>query len=609
MRLHLTLATLTVLLLLITLHTDSKHRFTFAQVDKIAQQRAQQKYAPLPNLLPPQLKNLNPQQEAEINWKDTYRLWRTKGLPFQVDFYHLSRAFPSGPRINTVDRKGAHPLAYSPGFFNFGNLAINPPLPATLPYAGFYLRYPIPTATEKTPNVLNGFFSVLGGNYFRVLAQDQVYGLSGRAVAVNTGIEGKPEEFPQFTDWWLHEPEPNATQLTLDAVLDSPSLTGAYEFKLRPGSVTSVDVHAVLYFRQAVARLGIAPFSSMYLYGENARNHFGDNVHPEIHDSDGVIINNSKGEWLWRPLQQATLLQLYNFADENPKGFGIVQRDRDFQHYQDLDALYNVRPSAWVTPHGDWGKGAIQVTQLVTNNTNTDNVVVFWRPDQQPKAGDRLELNYTIDFYMNNANRPPLAYASSTFINDPAPPPAPAPSISPALAAIVPVSSSARTPAPAPPKKRSPADTVPVQFLVDFVGDGIEDIPANSPPDIDLWSGPPGTVIRESKVEKNGYDNSWRVTFTMIPFKHHIPTEMKLRLFAHNTVKQIGDEIAQIHAQIDQDEKLLARGPMPPAKNGKPQPAAELRNLTKKILPQKENARQDAESRPISETWTYTWHQ
>ena len=399
-------------------------------------------------------------------------------------------------------------------------------------------------------------------------------------------------------------------------MLDSPSVAGAYEFKLSPGSVSSVDVHAVLYFRQAVTRLGLAPFSSMYLYGENGGNHFGFNV-PEIHDSDGVSINNGKGEWLWRPLQQATLLQLYNFADENPRGFGLIQRDRDFQHYQDLDARYNVRPSAWVTPHGDWGRGTIQLTQLVTNNTNTDNVVLFWRPDQQPKAGDRLELNYTIDFYMNDANRPPLAYARATFVNNPAPPPPsapPAPSGPPPpnLAAGVPVTSAAKStppPPPAPPKKPAASGTTPVQFLVDFVGDGIENIPGNNPPDVDIWSMPTGTVVRESKVEKNGYDNSWRVSFTIIPFKHHVPTELKLRLFAHDTVKKIQDDLVRIHAQIDLDQKLLAYGPVNSPKAGQPQPGQELDHLTKNVLPQREKDLQDAQTRPISETWTYTWHQ
>jgi glucans biosynthesis protein len=595
MRLHLTLALITALLLYFTLRTNAKHRFTFAQAQKIAQDRALQPYQPLPNALPPQLKNLKPAQEAEINWKDSYRLWRKKGLPFQIDFYHISNTFPNGPRINTVDRKGPHPLAYSPSFFTFGDLVFNPPLPTTLPYAGFYLRYPLPTALEQKPNMLNGFFSVLGGNYFRVLAQDQVYGLSARGVALDTGVAGKPEEFPQFTDWWLQEPAANADQLVLDAVLDSPSLAGAYEFRIRPGSVTSVDVHATLFFRQPVERLGIAPFSSMYLYGENAKNHFGDSVHPEIHDSDGLIVHNSRGEWLWRPLQQAAQLQLYNFADENPQGFALVQRDRDFQHYQDLDAKYNVRPSAWVTPHGNWGKGVIQLTQLPTNNTNTDNVVVFWRPDDPVKAGERLDFDYTIDFYMNDAQRPPLAYCVSTFVNDPAPPPTSEPSISPGSPPSL-VPGSAAQPPKSPAKKTPPADaTTPVQFLVDFKGDGIETVPANSPPDLELDAQPDGSVLRDSKVEKNSYDNSWRATFTLVPFKHHIPTELKCRLLPHGSVAQLRDDVARLRRQIDHPPP----GPVP----------VDVNKLRTAELPQREKALQDAEQHRLTETWTYTWHQ
>ena len=593
MRLHLTFALLTVVLLVITLHAKEGRRFNFAQVDRLAFQRAQAPYAAPPNALPPQLKNLTPQQEAGIFWKDVYRLWHKKGLPFQVDFYHISKMFPSGPRINTVDHKGAHPLAYSPAFFQFENLDINPPLPATLPYAGFYLRYPIPTAGEPKPSILNGFFSVLGGNYFRVLAQDQVYGLSARGLAIDTALEGKTEEFPNFTDWWLGQPAANANQLVLDAVLDSPSVAGAYEFKIRPGSVTSIDIHASLYFRKAVARLGLAPFSSMYLYGENAKNHFGDSVHPEIHDSDGVLFHNSHDEWLWRPLQQTLFLQQYAWPDENPRGFGLLQRDRNFQDYQDLDARYNVRPSVWVTPHGQWGKGVVQLAQLPTNNTNTDNVVLFWRPDRLPQAGEHITLDYTIDFYMNDAARPPLAYTRETFINDPAPPPAPGPSVSPGspptLAGIIPVPPpAAKKPAPAP-------NTTPVQFLVDFIGNGLENIPANAPPDLELMAQPPGTIIRESKVEKNGYDSSWRVTFTIIPLKHFVPTELTCRLMPHNTTTHLRDDLDQLHAKMDLAQQT--------------NDVAGLANLRNNLVPQKERSLRDAETRPLTETWTYTWHQ
>jgi len=323
----------------------------------------------------------------------------------------------------------------------------------------------------------------------------------------------------------LQEPTPNATSITLDALLDGPSVTGAYEFKVSPGGITSVEVHAILYFRQAVEQLGLAPFSSMYLFGENAKNHFGDNVHPEIHDSDGVLMEKNSKEWVWRSLQQTKDLQVYSFPDENPLGFGLIQRDRDFQHYQDLNTRYNVRPSAWVTPHGNWGKGAFQLVHLPTDNTNTDNVVLFWHPDQAVKAGDHLDLSYRIDFYMNDAQRPPLAYCKQTLINSPAPPPPP---LLPPHTAVLP-SATPKPPLPMGPLAPVPP-TVPVQFMLDFVGNGIENLPANQPPDLDLTCIPPETYLREKKVEKNNYDNSWRVTFTIFPAKRNVPTDILCRM-------------------------------------------------------------------------------
>jgi glucans biosynthesis protein len=361
-------------------------------------------------------------------------------------------------------------------------------------------------------------------------------------------MEGVPEEFPQFKEWWLHEPDASATQLVLDALLDSASVTGAYEFKIHPGVMTSIDVHSTLFFRHPVSGLGIAPFSSMYLYGENAANRFG-NFHPEIHDSDGVSINTGAGDWLWRPLGQAPLFQSYKFNEENPKGFGLLQRDRDFQHYQDLDLKYNVRPSAWVTPHGNWGKGSVVLAHRPSNDPNTDNVVFYWHPDRAPKAGDRLDFDYTIDFYMNDASRPSLAYSKATLIANPAPPPpvnipqANTPNTPPTQ------TPPASVPAPSRPK---PGDTTPVQFLIDFAGNGIETIPANAPPYLYLHFDPPETALREWKVEKIGYDNSWRASFTIIPFKRHVPTEIQCRLM-QNT--------------------------------------------------------KSADAKPLSEEWSYTWHQ
>jgi glucans biosynthesis protein len=368
----------------------------------------------------------------------------------------------------------------------------------------------------------------MGASYFRVLARDQVYGLSARALAINSIVENK-EEFPQWTEWWLDQPTPDAASMELDALLDSPSVSGAYQFILHPGASTSVDVRATLFFRKPVPNLGIAPFSSMYLYGENAKNHFGNGSHPEIHDSDGLLLNNGKGEWVWRPLEQWPFRQAYNFADENPRGFGLLQRDRNFEHYQDLQLNYNQRPSAWVTPHGGWGKGALQLIQLVTNNTNTDNVVLLWHPDQTPKAGDRLDLSYTIDFYMNDASRPPLAYVTQTLVNDPAPPPPPAPGAEPIPASPPPGTKAVAAPKPPAPPATPLPNTTPVQFLVDFAGDGIENVAPDHKPDLDLTCSP-GTLVRESAVQKNDYDKSWRASFTIIPAKVNVPVELRLTL-------------------------------------------------------------------------------
>jgi glucans biosynthesis protein len=530
MRLHIVLALLTALALYLTFRGTPRPKFSFQDVQMLAQKRALEKFQPLPDILPPGLKKLTPQQELGVFWNDRYRLWRSRGLTFQVDFYPLSNDQHTAPEINVVDRHGAKPLTYSNSFFHF-NVPVSPPLPDNLGYGGFYVRYPHMAPKSDPASPLDGFFSAKGASYFRVLAQDQVYGLSSRALAINAIVENQ-EEFPQFTAWWLYQPAANADTLVLDALLDSPSVSGAYEFTLHPGGVTAVDVRATLFFRKAVANLGLAPFSSMYLYGENAKNHFGNSSHPEVHDSDGVLMNTGRGEWTWRPLEQWPFRQAYNFEDENPRGFGLIQRDRDFQHYQDLAMNYNLRPSAWVVPHGTWGRGVVQLIQLVTNNPNTDNVVLQWHPDAAPKAGDRLDLNYTIDYYMNDAGRPPLAYATQTLINDPAPPPPIAAAGEPPPAAPPATNAKPAPPASAPSPKLAapwPTGTTPVQFLVDFAGNGIENIPPARKPALDLGVSP-GSVVRESDVEKNDYDKSWRVIFTIIPAKVNVPVELSLRL-------------------------------------------------------------------------------
>jgi glucans biosynthesis protein len=564
MRLHLTLALITIIALYVTLRAEHKHRFTFAQVEAQAASRAAEPYVGLPDALAlaPQLRNLTTEQDAGIFSKETSRLWRRKGLPFQVDFYHQLNSNPIphiSPRFSEITPRRVENLPYSPNLFNFLKVGTNPPqpmvfdppLPNTLGFAGFYVRYP-DMAIGSNPGSLDGFFSALGASYFRAIAKNQVYGLSGRGIAINTSMPDATkigEEFPDFTDWWLRQPDSTATQLELYAILDGPSVCGAYEFKIRPGTTTSVDITASLYFRRDVARLGIDPFSSMYLFGENAFDHFNDTAHQEIHDSDGLLIQGGDGNWDWQPLSQSDdkrtgafgyQLQSYQFFEQNPKGFGLLQRDRDYQHYQDNVNLYNVRPSAWVTPHDGFGKGEVTLIERPSNDFNTDNVVMFWHPSEPIRAGDHKVFNYTIDFFTDDPSRPSVAYTRQTLINVPAPAPPtpapfPAPPAPPKPTGTATATTGTKSPPPAPPHEPIgppfiPSGTTSVQFLVDFAGNGIENIPANQPPDVDLTLSPKGTYLRDKSVEKNSYDNSWRVTFSIIPYKPFVDTLLRCTL-------------------------------------------------------------------------------
>ena len=87
------------------------------------------------------------------------------------------------------------------------------------------------------------------------------------------------------------------------------------------------------------------------------------------------------GEWVWRPLTNPATLQVSSFLDENPRGFGLLQRDRDFAHYQDEAFRYERRPSVWIEPLASWGKGRVLLSEIPTADETDDNIVAFWQPD------------------------------------------------------------------------------------------------------------------------------------------------------------------------------------------------------------------------------------
>ncbi|MBK1695279.1 glucan biosynthesis protein D [Chromatium weissei] len=366
--------------------------FTFANVAQRAAELAKTPYAPDRPELPHYLANLDYDHYRDIRFNPARNFWRNEGLPFQVNFFH--RGFLSQDRvtINIIDDNGqAAPATFEHDLFNYGKNLVPDDMPANLGYAGLRLMYPL-----NRPDVFDDLAVFQGASYFRALGKDLNYGLSARGLAIDTGLPSR-EEFPVFREFWIHRPTANAAAITLYGLLDSDSVAGAYQFTIHPGVETVIDVKTKLFFRKSVQKLGIAPLTSMFFHGEDT-DRFIDDFRPEVHDSDGLLIESSYGERIWRPLVNPIGLRVSNFQIENPRAFALLQRDRNFSNYEDLEAHYHNRPSAVVEPQGNWGKGVVELVEIPSNAERYDNIGVYWIPERPTAAGQELNFAYRLRF-------------------------------------------------------------------------------------------------------------------------------------------------------------------------------------------------------------------
>lgn len=382
--------------------------FNFATVQRIAQDRAAHPYRIRSPNLPQNLQKLNYDQFRDIRFHRASALWYEHAL-FEVQFFHRGFNFDRRVNVNEVSADGVRAISYNPAMFEFGKLVPQMKLPADLGFAGFRIHYPL-----NTPAYKDEVMVFLGASYFRLLGRNQLYGLSARGLAVNTASPNG-EEFPYFTDFWLVKPDAKQRTLTVYALLDSPSVSGAYQFELRPGTTTQVQVNGELYPRRAVEKIGIAPLTSMFLYGENGTSgrHF-DDFRPEVHDSDGLMTQTGGGEWIWRPLTNPKALRVNRFMDQRPHGFALAQRDRDFAHYQDNESRFELRPSYWVEPLGDWGKGGVELVEIPTDEEIHDNIVAYWVPDAPVQPKKPISFSYLLSAYMRAPVWPPGGRAVAT---------------------------------------------------------------------------------------------------------------------------------------------------------------------------------------------------
>jgi len=394
---------------------------------------AAEAYVPQDTPLPDAVAALDYDGHRDIRCLPENFLWHGGDEPFRVQFRHRGWLFKEDVKLATVDADGAQvrPLPFSADRFTYGDLASEKLDPAGLPtdmgYAGLALHKVAPgsqgnhaaegnsvkgrsggdfggnSGGNSGGETFNEFMSIQGGSYFRAIGFGQHWGSSARGIAVNTGL-AEPEEFPRWRELWVKQPAPDATTLTLYGLLDGPSVSGAYRFVITPGQTTSMDITAKLFFRKSVGKIGLAPLTGMFLFGEEAPARFGD-YRPEVHDADGLLMKHADGQLNWRPLRNPKQTRVSRFKMTDPAGFGLIQRDRNFNHYEDLETEMQIRPSIWVTPTTNpdgqgWGEGWVELLEIASDDEGIDNIGAYWVPANETElsAGSELSLAYCLNF-------------------------------------------------------------------------------------------------------------------------------------------------------------------------------------------------------------------
>jgi glucans biosynthesis protein len=385
----------------------SQTKFDFAEVVRRARDLAAAPFEANVPALPEALSKLDFDAWRDIRFRPDKAFFAGNGTQFRLQLFHLGHLYPRAVTINTIRDGIASPIPYSATLFDYGRTKLDKPLPVNLGFAGFRLHYPL-----NSPKVYDEVVAFLGASYFRLLGRDQRYGISARALAVDAGTDR--EEFPFFREFWIETPSSASERVTIYALLDSQSTTGAYRFDLYPGVDTVLEVSLTLFPRRSDAKLGLAPLTSMFFIGENDHR-FNNDFRRELHDSDGLLIHSGTGEWIWRPLRNPLRPEISTFLDTSNRGFGLLQRDREFANYQDLDLAYEIRPSYFVEPRDAFGEGRIELVELPTDSETNDNIVVSFVPKDFPEALNPFTTAYRVVASLNLTRLSPNGRVLNTY--------------------------------------------------------------------------------------------------------------------------------------------------------------------------------------------------
>jgi periplasmic glucans biosynthesis protein len=382
-------------------------KFDFEDVVRRARDLAAADFDQASPSLPEALSKLDFDAWRDIRFRPDKAFLATNGSQFRLQLFHLGFLYQRPVTVNLIRDGIPAPIPYTANLFDYGHTKFDKPLPVNLGFAGFRLHYPL-----NSPKIFDEVIAFLGASYFRFLGRGQRYGMSARALAVEAGTTG--EEFPFFREFWIENSQSNADRATIYALLDSPSVAGAYRFDLYAGIETAIETSVVLFPRKANVKFGLAPLTSMFFIGA-VDHRFNDDYRYELHDSDGLLIHSGTGEWIWRPLRNPTALEVSAFLDRDVRGFGLLQRDRDFNHYQDLDLAYETRPSYFVEVRDSWGEGSVELVELPNEHETNDNIVASFVPKNPLEPKKAFSFAYRLSASLDSAPLSPNGRTLNTW--------------------------------------------------------------------------------------------------------------------------------------------------------------------------------------------------
>ena len=465
--------------------------FSFEALKEKARGMAKEAYRGPSRPAPEILEKIDYEAWGNIHFNDAYALYAEGPNRFPVTFFHLGKFFKKAVDIHVVDNGQSREIIYDQKYFDMPADSIARKLPEGVGFAGF--RFQEAKDSTKFDWRKNDWVAFLGASYFRAIGELHQYGLSARGVALDTAVADRDEEFPDFTQIYIGQQ--SGDSVTVYALLEGPKIVGAVKFIMTRGDGVVMDIEQSYFLRGDISRFGIAPLTSMYWFSETAKPKAVD-WRPEVHDSDGLAMWTGWGERLWRPLNDPPHAMASAFSDISPKGFGLLQRDRVFDHYLD-GVFYDRRPSLWVEPKGDWGKGAIHLVELATDDEIHDNIVVMWVPEKPATAGSEFTFAYKLHWLADEPYPTPLARVVATRLGN-----------------------GGQPGQPRPKNVR--------KFLDEFLGGPLNDLPFGVKPELSV-SASRGHFTDYQMIEPvpDGQPGHWRAQFDLAGVEGNDPVELR----------------------------------------------------------------------------------